>query len=252
MDKSVWHRRFTEKNIPLLPCPSCNHGRLVSEVINYLSPNYAPDDFEDLQDHPELDVNRFTLFLRCNNRACGEVVACAGDVVQQEVGDELTGFSSAQFLCPYTMFPAPPIISVPHQTPAAVKTELEKSFRHFWGDPESSASRLRSSVERLMDHFKIPKTKLSPRRGGRKRLRLDLYNRIEKFCSAAERIVHSDALHALRTIGNLGTHGSIEGKVLLEAFEVYEYALQEIINQRSKEIKKAAKILRNQRQRTGG
>lgn len=45
---------------------------------------------------------------------------------------------------------------------------------------------------------------------------------------------HAETFHALRVIGNLGSHGvSLTQDALLDAFEVYEDALSEIIGGRS-------------------
>ncbi|WP_439356691.1 DUF4145 domain-containing protein [Bradyrhizobium sp. DASA03007] len=90
----------------------------------------------------------------------------------------------------------------PEKTPELVAQELQTSFQHYWSDLGSCASRMRTSVERLMDHFGVPKSTLVKRAGGgRRRQRIDLYVRIEKFCAAAKNLVHQDSLHAIRTVG---------------------------------------------------
>lgn len=105
---------------------------------------------------------------------------------------------------------------------------------------------MRTSIERLMDHFGIPKTTLVRKAGGgRRRKRIDLYVRIETFCAAAKNVVHQDSLHAIRTVGNLGTHGDdISPELVLDAYEVYEHALNELIGRRSAQIKALAKKLK--------
>jgi hypothetical protein len=61
----------------------------------------------------------------------------------------------------------------------------------------------------LMDHFKVAKTRVmkpNPNKPG-KRMRLDLSVRIDKFAKKINTTKYSEMLHALRVVGNLGTHG---------------------------------------------
>jgi hypothetical protein len=105
-----------------------------------------------------------------------------------------------------------------------------------------------TSVERLMDHFKVarfrrakdPKKPTAPS----KLKPLDLSSRIDKFISTTGAVVHKDHLHALRVVGNLGTHNNaISRKEMLDAFEIYEHALGELIEKKSAQIAKLAKTM---------
>jgi hypothetical protein len=78
----------------------------------------------------------------------------------EEVPDQELGWSWEPILRPRTMFPAPPIISIPDATPEPVVTAPKSSFGLFWMDLGAAASHLRTSVERLLDHFGVVKTRI--------------------------------------------------------------------------------------------
>src|SRR4051812_820688 len=111
-DKSLWSASFDEKDVPLLPCPKCLHGRLTlaSDDLRKARPGYnegieQADDFE-----PDWKVERFIALFRCNNRKCGEVVVVSGDVVVEEYADESTPPHLRDELRPRSVSPPPPII----------------------------------------------------------------------------------------------------------------------------------------------
>jgi hypothetical protein len=91
--------------------------------------------------------------------------------------------------------------------------------------------------------MRIAKDPKKPNEPGKMKM-LDLAARIDKFIAATGDLVHKDHLHALRVVGNLGTHNnSLERNEVLEAFEVYEHALAELIGKKSTQISKLAKKL---------
>jgi hypothetical protein len=115
------------------------------------------------------------------------------------------------------MIPAPPIIDIPPETPATVRNEIELSFELFWVDPGACANRLRISVERIMDNANVAGTSLAER--------ISLYD---------ARDLHGETLHALRIVGNLGSHeGKVEREVLCDAYHIYEHALAELYGRRT-------------------
>jgi hypothetical protein len=188
------------------------------------------------EDH-DYDTERFVGFAVCDRADCGDVVSVAGEIDVVEI-DTDQGMYNQRVL--------QPMFQVPTEMPEAVALELQTSFQHYWSDLGSCASRLRTSVERLMDHFGIAKTELVKKSGGgRRRKRVDLYKRIERFCSAAKNVVHQDSLHAIRTVGNLGTHGDdLSSDLVLDAYEVYGHALNEIVGRRSAQIRSLARKLK--------
>lgn len=243
MDQSLWFEAFSEKDIPLFPCPQCQkgtlalHNKVVTEEPAFSKAAHGHNDWE-----PDWTVERFAAALKCSIAKCGEMVMVIGDTVVEQVQDEEFGVTLESMIRPRSMFPAPYIIKLPENMPGPVESELALAFQMFWSDAGACATKIRTSVERLMDHFGVAKFQ---RVKNKKLKRLDLYTRIERFIVSTGSVVHQDHLHALRVVGNLGTHqNELTRTNLLEAFEVYEHALDELIGKKSKQIAKLAKKLK--------
>lgn len=243
IDRTLLIERFSRSDVPSYVCPTCKKGTLEfdGKSIFVAEPAYSVAMHgEDWWD-PEHVIERFTMMLKCNLKKCGEQVAVSGRCSVEEVPDGDDSWSYESFLVPLFMFPAPPIIRTPEEIPHEVKEQLEMSFQIFWRDAGACATKIRTSVERLMDHYGVAKYKRE--RGKLKPLAL--YARIEKFIAATGEVLHQDHLHALRAIGNLGTHSSMLTRAdLLETYEVYEHFLDEVVDKKSKSIAKKAKKLR--------
>jgi hypothetical protein len=94
------------------------------------------------------------------------------------------------------------------------------------------------SVEFLLDHLTIPRTSMSRKTG--KPVDLDLNRRIQYYEKSSP--AHANTFHALRLIGNLGSHGTpLMQEALLDAFEIYEDALSDIIGGRNAYLDKIKK-----------
>ena len=100
-----------------------------------------------------------------------------------------------------------------------------------------------------MDHFGVAKTRIQkdskkPGKPG-KRVPLDLSARIERLPRKIGTKDYSEILHALRKIGNLGTHGSSVSHVaILDAFRLYEIALERLFEDKSDTAKAIIKRLK--------
>lgn len=245
MKKHLWKGALNKSGWPFLPCPKCAAGelRMLPETLKSQVPKYARS--------PDFDPNiphRFTMILQCARSSCGETVAVAGEVwLDQEVTDE-NELEWVKTYKPYYMRPAPPLIEIPRKTPAEVVKELKLSFELYWTDYNVCASRLRTSLERMMDHFEVAKTRIQkdkdPNKPGKRRV-LDLAARIDKFAKKIGTVEHSETLHALRTIGNLGTHSSkVTQAAMLDAYQLYEMALQDLFKDRGESAKDIIKRLK--------
>jgi hypothetical protein len=196
----LWKDVYYKENLSNFPCPRCKTGQLVlkEDTLSILEPTYSKN--EQLVDGSEFHwiVERFIGFLQCNNNVCGEFSASNGNVTINY--DEYDGGYTRE-LHVNNINPAPPIISLPDKLPRLVRQEIEKSFSLFWNDKGACANSLRKSVERLLDDFKIPSTKMNKK--GEDCL-IPLNKRIEEFKKVDPE--HSDALDALKFIGNIGSH----------------------------------------------
>jgi uncharacterized protein DUF4145 len=102
-----------------------------------------------------------------------------------------------------------------------------------------------------MDHFGVAKTRIQKDKDstkpGRRRV-LDLSARIDKMAKKIGTAEHSEILHALRTIGNLGTHSSkVNQSAVLDAYQLYEMALADLFKDRGESAKEIIKRLKAHR-----
>lgn len=218
---------------------------MLRETLKTQVPKYARSiDFD-----PSIP-ERFTVILECARSGCGEAVAAAGEVWTDQEVDHEGDLVWVKTYRPYYMRPAPPVIEVPKKTPADVVKELVLSFELYWVDYSACASRLRTSLERMMDHFGVTKTRIQkkdPSKPGKRRV-LDLSARIDMFAKKVGTTEHSDTLHALRTIGNLGVHSSkVSQAAMLDAYQLYEIALEDLFKDRGESTKDIIKRLRAHR-----
>lgn len=245
MDKAIWNAFFSRDFVPRFRCPTCAEGRLLvnKDELWVRTPYYAR--------HAERvdEEDRFVLFLKCNNPVCGEFVSVSGITTTVPEVDQHGNFEYFEYLEPKMMSPAPHIIALPAKLPAAVEKEIILSFGLYWMDFRVCASRLRTSLERLMDHFgvvrfrfaKDPKNPASPR----KRRPVELARRIEMLPSKIGSTQYRQILHALRVVGNLGTHGTVVKKeTMLDAYELYEIALAQLFDDRAATAKEIMKRLK--------
>jgi Domain of unknown function (DUF4145) len=184
----------TLKNNPSYPCPNCENGRLGAAKIS----ECTIAGFRNKPPRHRL----FVCGLECDS--CGQLVA-------------VQGYERKSGRIPKAMCPAPPIICAPAKTPSNVTRELELAFSLFWVDLGACANKLRISVERVLDYFRIT--------GG------TLANRVARF--QAVDAGQAKTFDALRQVGNVGSHlGSNTRETILDAFEVYEHALEELFGDR--------------------
>lgn len=238
VNRSVWNRLFDQNSFPGLPCPECETGKLKLDADSFAiseppfsRSSHSHEDFE-----PDWVEQRFIARLVCDEKKCGEIVAMAGDTELVEMysddEEEYKGWYLASVLRPRCVFPAPPLFRIPKGVPQAVRRELLISFQLFWTDLSSCISRLRTSIEAMLDQQGVPTTKLNIETG--KTSRLDLYARIKAFEQQVSGAEAADALQALRNVGNLGTHGnSITPEATFDAFDVMEDVLLGVYEKQS-------------------
>jgi len=133
----------------------------------------------------------------------------------------------------------PRIIEIPAKCPDDIVHELEAAFRVFWASPSSCAGRIRVALELLMNHMGLPKRRKT--NGGRFS-GLTLHARLDSFVKKEP--VVGPQLMALKWLGNAGSHdGAVSKADLLDAFEILEHALAEILGKRSSRVAALAKKL---------
>lgn len=187
---------------------------------------------------PDWITYGFTAWAQCQHPKCKQQFAIAGTGgVGLEPDEEGRAEWEDYFEIRYC-FPAPRMIAIPDKCPKEVNIELDAAFALYWSQPAASAGRLRVALELLLNHQGVKKRK----RDGGKNKDLSLHARLELF--AQSNPATAAQLMALKSLGNSGAHeGSISKGDLLDAFEVLEHALGEIIEQRSKRVALLAKQL---------
>lgn len=149
-------------------------------------------------------------------------------------------FEFVENFTPSICEPMPDMIEFPAKSPEGVVDELRYSFRLFWLNPNAAAGRIRCALERLMDFLKMPTTRIN-KKG--KPVRIDLHERIQEFGKVDA--TQAGHLMALKIVGNTGSHqASLSKDDVLDALEVIEHALEEIIDKRSVRIARLAMRLK--------
>jgi hypothetical protein len=101
--------------------------------------------------------------LHCDVQWCGEVATMHGDVALEPDYDEEGRSDYLRIFYPKGVYPAPPLAAIPNGTPEEVSKQLRVASELYWVDLGSCATRLRISVERILDAFEIPPGKLAKR-----------------------------------------------------------------------------------------
>jgi hypothetical protein len=144
-----------------------------------------------------------------------------------------------EYFSPLACHPMPDIIEVPAKCPNEVSNELRSAFALFWAHPEACAGRIRVALEGLMTHLGVPKERTA--KTG-KVIHIDLHDRIDIFSLTDAGT--GTQLMALKWLGNAGSHGrTVSRSDLLDAFEIMEHALIEIIEGRAAKVAELAKKL---------
>jgi hypothetical protein len=179
---------------------------------------------------------RFTQILRCAINTCGQVVAVFGDAEMVDRDSMVIAEDRIKYkLFPKGMHPAPPLATIPEDTPEVIAEELKIAFHLFWVDLGACANRIRISVERFLDELGVPP-------------KPTLFLRIEDL--VAKDPDHAETFHALREVGNVGSHeGDNTRETVLNAFEIYQDALAEIFGKRKQRINALKKAIRASRGR---
>ena len=209
--RNLWSYSFVPGRGPNYPCPHCKSGGLVlnEASVQKVGPYHAKSS--------KLTDSAFTSVLNCG--LCEGSVALVGYIRKDDV------------LVPKGIYPAPPIISIPAAAPNSVVAELNSAFALFWVDLSSSANKIRISLERLLDALNVP-------------IASSLLKRIDSFQSPDK--LQTEVFHALREVGNVGSHGSgVRRDVILAAFEIYENQLEKLFKPQGSRVETLAKKIRS-------
>lgn len=226
------------------PCPRCSEGVVIplKETESVKEPAWSEDFFTDPDWDPDWVTKRFVELLKCNKPKCGEFVAVSGETFALHAYDEEEGNVFFEMKRPRSMFPAPPLFPLSASIPDNIKDQIKLAFQLYWSDLSACASRLRASLELVLDEQKVAKKKKTKKGDF---VFLNLSDRIKAYELSAGDTDGAESMNALRVIGNLGTHeNSVSTEALFDALDVYEDALLEIYEQKTLKLKaKKAKLI---------
>lgn len=145
----------------------------------------------------------------------------AGHVEQEHVRDEKGQWEPTYWDCFQPTFFEPCLIpiSIPENTPADVRTSLDRSFSLIFANRDAAANQLRVALEVLLDEQGINAR-------GESGKPIWLANRINNHLQG-DLLRYKERLSAIRWIGNDGSHGNdaITVSDLLAGFELIESVL---------------------------
>lgn len=235
---------------PPWPCPACEIGTvaLIDGSLTIIETGLSKQAHDVDAWEPTWKDERFTAMLACNNVYCDESVATCGRTRHEEDHDwERQELNWTRLLEPKFFSEAPPVFPIPQNCPDQIKRELKRAFSLMWSDIGSSANRLRSAIEVLLDERRIRKTTLN---GSGQRIHLTLHRRIglfqKKYADAAP------PLEAVKWLGNVGSHASLDTLTiddLLDGFELFEHAIERIYVRPEEHIRRLAIAVSKQKGR---
>jgi hypothetical protein len=244
MDRTIWSKRIYKNSCPAWPCKVCNAGvlKLVANSLTFEETESSKREHDDEAWDPDWIDFAFTAWAQCSNESCTQKYALSGvgGVEQQYTYGEEHEWDWFEYFVPKYCYPMPQVVIIPKKCPDEVSAPLRASFSLFYNDLGSCAGKIRVALERLMDHVSID-THRTTKSG--KQQRLQLHERIEKY--AAHEKVLANHLLAIKWLGNTAIHEltNISRDDLLDAYEIIEHTLTEIIDQRSARIAQLASRL---------
>ncbi len=245
MKRALWTAALSESHSPAWPCPACAKGTLalVSKSLAFRETLVSKRNRHEDEWTPEDIEYAFTAWLKCTQASCEQEVAVSGvGGIEQwqtlgEDGEPDTSYS--KYFTPQYFSHIPDIFEMPKKCPEEVVKHLRAGFRLFFLDRSAAANRIRVALERLLDHLGVPKRR---KEQNNRFSDLSLHKRIEAFIKDEPSL--GAQLMALKWLGNTASHeGSVSRDELLDAFEILEHCLLELIERRSARVAELARRL---------
>lgn len=237
MNRSLWTRCISKTYCPGWQCPICQEGTisLMPKSLTYEETFNSSNSHDHDQFDPDWIQYLFTALGQCSQASCQQKFAIAGEGgVSPEYGPNGRDWQYEDYFMPKYCFPMPHIIDLPQNCPDEIKEEMIKAFSLFWINRSACAGRIRVLLEMLMNQAGVSKEK-------------KLNDRIIEFTSNNPET--GMQLMALKWLGNTGSHEDDVSKAdILDAFEILEHALIEIIDNRKEKIAELAAKLQEKHQ----
>jgi hypothetical protein len=242
MNRQLWSESIYKTSIPAWTCPSCSVGHtfLIAESFTFNETAHSKKEHGHDAWDPDWIEYIFSAWGRCANNKCNQDFAISGTGGVERCWEEDDQQGWQDIFTPKICLPMPRIFKLPSKCPDNIATELLASFSLLWINRESCAGRIRVALELLMTHAGVPVRGKNEKTG--KEYDLKLHRRVEIYTETEPEI--GSHLMALKWLGNAGSHdGEVAFYDLIDAFEILENALEEIIEKRSARVAKLAKKL---------
>ena len=245
MDRKSYKLTIEKSGCTPFNCPSCGNGVLKVQQgsfsyhetkLSRCSRRHEAFGFEWVS-------YVFSCILECTNPRCQEFVSCLGNGgVDQEYSTDENGefdVSYSDFFKPKFFHPNLKIFTPPKKTPESVYEELNVSFSLVFSDPSSAANHVRIALENLLTELRI---KRSYKTSGKMKY-LNLHQRIDLLPSKFDHI--KLLFYAVKWLGNAGSHSHKELSFddVFDAYEIISQILEEIYNNKGKQIATMAKVI---------
>ncbi len=243
LDKRLLTSGFENNQSNYWHCPKCSHGYLKIEKDTFICRETASSERYHTSVNWELTCINYiySCIFKCSNYDCNERFSSSGvgsvEFIDVEEDDGYQRKIYGDYFQPYYFYPPLQIINISSNVPKNIADKLMKSFELFFCSPSSSANYARSALELILTKLKIPKTTIK----NHKRVKLNLHNRIDKLPEKYKAL--KETLIAIKWIGNEGSHSNEEltKDNVLELYEILEYALNEIFDNKTQNLKKKVK-----------
>jgi hypothetical protein len=214
----------SEHDWPTVVCPTCKAGTLAFSTPTTCEDPASASRHDQEGWDPDRVFGTFHGSVHCTNPACGQWVTITGAFrLVENNGDPKYG-EYGELLQVRTFDPPLSLLEVPTGVPTEVADAIAAAATIIWLDPSSAANRMRTAVERVLDHQKVRKTRLTTKNT---RQRLTAHARILEF--KPKNPDATAAMMAVKWLGNDGTHYSgLTVSDVLEGATVLAVALKAI------------------------
>lgn len=233
MKREQWRDWATRK-----PCPSCQTGLILPQKNNKDLIRSETSESIEIGTYGGYTQKEyvFSIHLKCSN--CDETVVASGIYNEDETGNE--DIPIATSISPKSFIPSLKIIHIPQDVPRNIKQKILESFGLYWNDLGSCANKIRISIEVILNELNIP----HHIEKGNKKQHLTLHKRILLYEIDNKEV--ASYLLAIKWIGNEGSHHSdLNQEDVLNAYEMLEYALEILYDDKSLKLMKLRDQINN-------
>lgn len=245
MNRPLYKTPFYENHAPSWACPNCGKSVLRIKKGTFKFSDTA--DSMASRNCPEVEYDWikyiYSCLLECSDEQCKGVVANLGeghlivDYKKVENGEPEVHYLPV-FLPKYFQ-PYLKLFSFPKKVPEDIAKEIEQSFELFFCSPSSASNHIRIALEYLLTYLKVKKYVVNNKK---KRVPLFLHRRIDLLPDDKYSEIKG-SFFAIKWLGNAGSHSTKEITMddVMDAYEMFEYALKELFDNQKKQTKAIAK-----------